>query len=90
MVEKEPYGCGVSKIWWRGESDSFFEACKKHDMDYEIFKGKVTTSKRIDKVFLKGMLEITKEKSLWEKFYLYPKAYLYYAIVRIYGHFCWR
>lgn len=70
------YWCG-SWIFYNPFEQTFFEACKQHDIAY---KEKTKTRYEYDRDFLQSMLEVAKDKAWYHKF----RAYLYYYIVRIF------
>lgn len=81
IYPEERFWCG-SWIFYIKQEKLFFEACKKHDIDY---KEKVKTRKQADLDFLQNMLLAARLEPNyeWHKF----RALLYYSIVRIFWGF---
>lgn len=70
-----------------GLNDSFRFACMMHDKNYSLMKnGDPCLRKQVDSTFLKNMITIIQHKKAW---WLYPKAFIYYALVRIAGWHWW-
>ena len=85
--DKEPIGCGISWLWLTDKSDPFMDSCARHDKLYDMRReGMVVdkSSKRIDKLFLKDMLRASGNSKL-----LKTRAYLFYALARMWGYFRW-
>jgi uncharacterized protein VirK/YbjX len=84
MISQQPkkeYYCGphrAPRILTRFLSKHFNPACRLHDINYNE---KLLTQKESDKVFLKSMLELSKNN------YQKVLAYSMYAAVRSFGFF---
>lgn len=86
-IEEEPDRCGVG-ILNTGPHDPMLPACEIHDRRYEE-KHTSQSSKDADMEFLNNMLTIAHGRPVWQRPILYIQAYVYYAIVRIYGGLFW-
>lgn len=75
-------GCGITPLI--SPNDSLRAACKRHDERYLFFgPGKRARERAsVDKEFLLDMKRIIRSSGKW---WLYPKAYLYYGIARVFG-----
>lgn len=83
VKSKEPYGCGVSWLWWTGEGDPFLDACIEHDKYYDRRIGVAAVDRLIvkeaDKRFKADLDKIVADKPE-----LKVRAELYYWIVTKY------
>lgn len=84
--DDEYCGCGISHIWATSPNDPLQEACAWHDAAYLEGSDEQQrfTRRVVDKTFLDKMLNIAGGN--WK---LKARAYLYYYIVRAFGHYWW-
>ena len=81
--------CGIGAL--STANDPFLPACKRHDHAYITWgdtdgTGANKSRKQIDDELLRDMKIIIKHKGAW---WLYPKAYLYYSVARVFGGLFW-
>lgn len=77
--------CGIG--WGSTSNDLFTPACKRHDHNYVLMgAGGGKSRAEVDAELLQDMKTLIKFKGTW---WLYPKAYLYYGIARVFGRFYW-
>ncbi len=71
-----------------GQGDPFAWQCAKHDHDFvQLKNGDPALLARVDADFLRNMINHIRNTGRWG---LYPRALLYYSIVRATGWYWWR
>lgn len=77
--------CGIKGI--STTNDPFLPACKRHDHNYVLMgSGGGLSRKQVDDELLRDMKVIIEHTGKW---WLLPKAYIYYGIARAFGYFYW-
>lgn len=77
--------CGIGLL--STSNDPFFAACKRHDHNYVLMgAGGGLSRKQVDDELLRDMKVIVQHTGKW---WLIPKAYLYYGVARLVGAFYW-
>lgn len=77
--------CGIG--WGSTTDDLFTPACKRHDHNYVLMgAGGGLSRAQVDAELLRDMKVLIKHTGRW---WLYPKAYLYYGIARGVGWLFW-
>lgn len=84
-MSEEEIGCGISWLWMTSKDDPFYNACKIHDILYDIAKTSTgysaTLLKEADVEFWRLIKEASKGSLK-----LRARAYLYYSLVTAWRH----